>query len=67
MTQPTWKVPVAVNPPEELSFYNSLTRQKNLFVPVNGGRNVYWYICGPTVYDSAHMGHARYVGHSPGV
>ena len=25
------------------------------------GRHVKWYICGPTVYDSAHMGHARYV------
>ena len=27
-------------------------------MPLNGNR-VGWYICGPTVYDSAHMGHAR--------
>lgn len=28
------------------------------FIPANGNR-VLWYNCGPTVYDSAHMGHAR--------
>lgn len=28
------------------------------FVPTNG-RRVKWYNCGPTVYDSSHMGHAR--------
>ncbi len=28
------------------------------FVPMNGKR-VLWYMCGPTVYDAAHMGHAR--------
>ena len=28
------------------------------FVPVNG-KIVNWYICGPTVYDESHMGHAR--------
>ncbi|VDM05017.1 unnamed protein product, partial [Schistocephalus solidus] len=28
------------------------------FIPING-TNVTWYCCGPTVYDSAHMGHAR--------
>jgi hypothetical protein len=28
------------------------------FVPMSGKR-VLWYMCGPTVYDSAHMGHAR--------
>lgn len=38
--------------------YNSLTRQKELFVPKDG-RNVKWYSCGPTVYDASHMGHAR--------
>ncbi len=27
-------------------------------MPVNGKR-VTWYTCGPTVYDAAHMGHAR--------
>lgn len=29
------------------------------FVP-RQGKKVGWYICGPTVYDSSHMGHARY-------
>lgn len=24
------------------------------------GKRVLWYICGPTVYDASHMGHARY-------
>ena len=28
------------------------------FIPVSG-KKVKWYICGPTVYDAAHMGHAR--------
>ena len=30
-------------------------RQLRFFLPVA----VSWYICGPTVYDSAHLGHAR--------
>ncbi|KAL9955644.1 hypothetical protein ACROYT_G036997 [Oculina patagonica] len=42
----------------ELNLYNSLTREKNVFVPQNG-RRVFWYSCGPTVYDASHMGHAR--------
>eukprot|EP01012_Entosiphon_sulcatum_P006014 TRINITY_DN12801_c0_g1_i1.p2 TRINITY_DN12801_c0_g1~~TRINITY_DN12801_c0_g1_i1.p2 ORF type:complete len:756 (-),score=189.59 TRINITY_DN12801_c0_g1_i1:168-2435(-) len=37
---------------------NSLTEDKEPFVPVSG-RRVTWYTCGPTVYDSCHMGHAR--------
>lgn len=37
--------------------YNSLTRSKTLVVA--SGRRLTWYNCGPTVYDSAHMGHAR--------
>ena len=32
------------------------------FVPING-RYVKWYNCGPTVYDSSHMGHARCAAH----
>lgn len=32
--------------------------KKNEFVP-RRGRLVKWYNCGPTVYDTAHMGHAR--------
>lgn len=38
---------------------NSLTRSKAPFIPMSGGRRVLWYMCGPTVYDSSHMGHAR--------
>lgn len=41
-----------------LKIYNSLTRTKTTFVPMTG-RRVTWYMCGPTVYDSSHMGHAR--------
>ncbi|OII72991.1 cysteinyl-tRNA synthetase [Cryptosporidium ubiquitum] len=37
---------------------NSMTGGKTEFIPVNG-RRVNWYACGPTVYDSAHLGHAR--------
>jgi len=41
-----------------LRVYNSLTGEKELFVPREGNR-VTWYTCGPTVYDVCHMGHAR--------
>ena len=41
-----------------LKILNSFSRQKEKFVPLNGNQ-VTWYCCGPTVYDSAHMGHAR--------
>jgi len=37
---------------------NSLTKQKDVFVPEDPNQ-VSWYICGPTVYDVSHMGHAR--------
>ena len=37
---------------------NTLSRKKELFVPVNPGR-VGMYVCGPTVYGDAHLGHAR--------
>ncbi|GMT23913.1 hypothetical protein PFISCL1PPCAC_15210, partial [Pristionchus fissidentatus] len=56
--QPEWTVPVNSSSPKQLFLYNSLTRKKELFEP-NNGKVVKWYICGPTVYDSAHMGHAR--------
>jgi cysteinyl-tRNA synthetase len=58
--QPHWTVPIPLHGYEEpsLKVYNSLTRSKVDFVPIKG-RHVTWYNCGPTVYDSSHMGHAR--------
>ena len=41
-----------------LKIYNMLTRQKEVFVPLNEGR-VNLYVCGPTVQDYAHIGHAK--------
>lgn len=41
-----------------LRIYNVLGREKQDFVPLNEGR-VGMYVCGPTVYDHAHLGHAR--------
>ncbi len=41
-----------------LRLYNTLTRKKELFQPLDPG-NVRMYACGPTVYDFAHIGNAR--------
>lgn len=41
-----------------LSIYNSFTRKKEKFIPINEGR-VNMYVCGPTVYGPPHVGHAR--------
>lgn len=41
-----------------LTLYNSLTRTKQPFKPLHEGR-VGMYVCGPTVYGDAHLGHAR--------
>jgi len=41
-----------------LLIYNSLSRQKELFKPLHAG-TVGMYVCGPTVYGDAHLGHAR--------
>ncbi len=41
-----------------LHIYNSLTRQKDLFEPRQSGQ-VKMYVCGMTVYDLCHLGHAR--------
>ena len=41
-----------------LFIYNSLSRQKELFVPLHPPF-VGLYVCGPTVYSNAHLGHAR--------
>ena len=41
-----------------LTLYNSLSRSKELFKPINPPY-VGMYVCGPTVYSDAHLGHAR--------
>ena len=41
-----------------LHIYNSLTRKKELFTPIVPGK-VRMYVCGMTVYDLCHLGHAR--------
>ncbi|MCJ1287892.1 hypothetical protein MMC26_007244 [Xylographa opegraphella] len=61
--QPAWVAPRQPDgsvqlPP--LNIWNSLTRSKTAFVPVNWeSKVVKWYVCGPTVYNDAHLGHAR--------
>jgi cysteinyl-tRNA synthetase len=42
----------------ELKLYDTLTREKRPFVPLDPAR-VRMYVCGPTVYDFAHIGNAR--------
>jgi cysteinyl-tRNA synthetase len=42
----------------QLRLYNTLTRSKDDFVPIDP-KNVRLYVCGPTVYDYAHIGNAR--------
>ena len=41
-----------------LKIYNSLTREKQVFTPIEPGK-VRMYVCGMTVYDFCHLGHAR--------
>jgi cysteinyl-tRNA synthetase len=41
-----------------IRLYNTLTRRKEEFLPLDP-RNVRMYVCGPTVYDYAHIGNAR--------
>ncbi|WP_434778618.1 cysteine--tRNA ligase [Neisseria sp. Ec49-e6-T10] len=41
-----------------LHLYNTLTRQKEKFTPIDP-KNVRMYVCGMTVYDYCHLGHAR--------
>jgi cysteinyl-tRNA synthetase len=41
-----------------LTLYNTLSRQKEAFAPLDKA-NVRMYVCGPTVYDFAHIGNAR--------
>jgi cysteinyl-tRNA synthetase len=58
MAQPKWLQPAGQTHQPALKVYNSLTRAEVNFVPIEKGR-VTWYSCGPTVYDDAHLGHAR--------
>jgi len=41
-----------------ITLYNTLSRQKELLTPIDP-KNVRLYVCGPTVYDYAHIGNAR--------
>ena len=43
-----------------LKIYNSLTRAKETFTPISPGK-VGMYVCGMTVYDYCHLGHARFM------
>ncbi|KAG2420345.1 hypothetical protein HFD88_005146 [Aspergillus terreus] len=60
--QPPW-IPPKARPDAQLprlKIYNSLTRTKNDFIPLDPtGKVVTWYGCGPTVYEDAHLGHAK--------
>ena len=51
LKEPIYKTGLYVN--------NSLCNKKVEFFTKTGGRKLNWYMCGPTVYDSAHLGHAR--------
>ena len=42
----------------ELRLYDTLARDKRVFAPIDPA-NVRMYVCGPTVYDFAHIGNAR--------
>ncbi|KAG0436044.1 Cysteine--tRNA ligase [Dictyocoela muelleri] len=44
------------NPKMTLKIFNTLTQENEEFV---SKKTIKWYICGPTVYDSSHIGHAR--------
>ena len=44
-----------------IRIYNVLTRQKEEFKPLQEGK-VNMYVCGPTVYDYSHIGHAKTYG-----
>lgn len=41
-----------------LTIYNTLAREKVVFTPIEPGK-IHLYVCGMTVYDYCHIGHAR--------
>lgn len=45
-------------PKPALRFYNTLSRQKDIFTPIDAD-HIRLYVCGPTVYDRIHIGNAR--------
>jgi cysteinyl-tRNA synthetase len=51
-------LPALTRPDEMLKIHNSLTRSKQDFTPIEAG-HVRMYVCGMTVYDFCHLGHAR--------
>ncbi|KAF7261836.1 hypothetical protein EG68_00881 [Paragonimus skrjabini miyazakii] len=61
-TRPVWvsptRDPLCDTVLPDLRIFNSLSQQKENFIP-ESGRKIRWYTCGPTVYDVSHMGHAR--------
>lgn len=42
-----------------LKIYNTMSREKEAFKTKNNDKNVNLFVCGPTVYDDAHIGHGR--------
>ncbi|KAL1506165.1 hypothetical protein ABEB36_005577 [Hypothenemus hampei] len=51
----TWTLPIGHKTP--INIYNCVTRKNESFI-VKNKEAVTWYTCGPTVYDSSHVGHA---------
>ena len=43
---------------QELKIYNSISKEKETFKPINEG-NIGMYVCGPTVYSNVHLGNCR--------
>ena len=41
-----------------MKIYNTLSDKKDEFKPIKG-KNINLFVCGPTVYDYSHLGHAR--------
>ena len=46
------------SPMSQLKIYNTLARDKQLFIPIEAGK-ASMYVCGMTIYDYCHIGHAR--------
>ena len=53
-----WLLRKITNQEEIMKIFNTLTRQKEEFVPLEPGK-VRMYVCGPTVYNFIHIGNAR--------